>query len=112
MTYLEKLQAKSDKISDKLKDLIHKKRMELATEVRTKVLLPFCKKHNLRMNIRVYDNVFILPNGDIVDDEDLYKVIKDPMAEEIKKYLSIDYMGDYLFDYHMNMEITDKDLNH
>lgn len=110
MTYLKRLEARADKITDRLKDRAATERMKLATEIRTKVLLPFCKKHKLTMSIGIYDNTFKLPNGDVHSDYDLHKVIDDPMAEDIRKYLCLDYMGDYLFDYHMNVDITEEDL--
>lgn len=110
MTYLEKFKARAVKLSDHFYDQIAEERMKLAVEVRTKVLLPFCKKHKLTMSIGIYSNDFKLPNGDIHSDYDLHKVISDPMAKEIEKYLSIDYMGDHLFDYHLCLDITKEDL--
>jgi hypothetical protein len=107
---LKTYQIRADKISKRLKNLAHDERKKLATEIRNKILLPFCKKHNLTLNINIYEDNFTLPNGDIYSDYDIHKVINDPMANEIGDYLGLSYMGDNVFDYHMNMDITKEDL--
>ena len=61
------------------------------------------------MNISVYDNTFTTVKGDTYSDDELPKHFKDPQAALIEKFLSIDYMGDHLFDYHMGCDIAKED---
>jgi len=73
--------------------------------------LPFCRKHNLQLEIRIYDSVFVLPDDDtIVSVDDITEYIDDPIATNIKDYLRIYFMNDYIFDYDMGFDITENDL--
>lgn len=110
MDLLKKLSDKADSATKRCHEYVSSQRMKLAREVREKVLLPFCKKHNLEMDIAIYGKYFYLPNGDKICDYELTQHIDDPLAEDIEKYLSIDFMGDHLFDYFMEMNITKDDL--
>lgn len=106
MDLLKKFSDKALAATRRCEEYESKQRMALAREVREKVLLPFCKKHNLEMDICIWGNYFYLPNGDKISDYELAKHIDDPLAEDIEDYLSIEYMGDHLFDYFMEMNIT------
>ena len=106
---LTKFQNDASNQTDTLRDMIHKERMILAQKVRTQVLLPFCRKHKLTMNINIYDNTFTTVKGDTYSDYELPKHFKDPQAALIEKFLSISYMGDHLFDYHMGCDIAKED---
>lgn len=106
MDLLKKFSTKADSVTKRCQEYASSQRMKLAREVREKVLLPFCKKHNLEMDICIWGNYFYLPNGDKICDYELSKHIEDPLAEDIEDYLSIEYMGDHLFDYFMGMNIT------
>jgi hypothetical protein len=110
MNKLDTYQASATKISKDLNGRIRCERMCVADDIRTAILLPFCKKHKLTMKIGIYSNHFTFPNGDIYYDYELPKVIKGEMAKNIRKYLTIDFMGDYLFDIGMDMDITKEDL--
>jgi hypothetical protein len=96
---------------EELRSIVTAERAALATEIRTHVLLPFCRKHKLTMRIGIYANTFY---GDAVDgDADDYELsyhIPTEEANKIHQYLNLSFMGDSLFDYDMDMDITEKDL--